>query len=72
MPSRMFRAPFLKGLTVVGIGQRKVDVAKEVVFGLPYNRIRARAGGSDSFVIAALLVILKASSGNTFESLHLF
>lgn len=69
MPSRM---SFITGLTVVGIGQRKFDVAKEVVSGLPYNRIRARAGGSDGFVIAALLVILKASSGNTFESLHLF
>jgi len=68
----MFRVPFIISLTVVGIGQRKVDVAKEVVSGLPYNRIRARAGGSDGFIIAALLVILKTSSGNTFESLRLF
>lgn len=59
-------------LTVVDISQRKFDVTKEVMTGLPCNRIRAQAGGCDGFVKAALLVILKASSGNTFESLHLF
>lgn len=36
------------------------------------NRIRAQDGGPDCFETACLLVILKASSGNSFESLHLF
>lgn len=40
--------------------------------GLPYNRIRAQAGESDCFVIAAWLVILKASPESTFKSRHLF